>query len=335
MSQITVSPSQTQFTAQPNETILSAAIRNGINLPHSCQSGVCGSCAAKLVSGKIQQSGEYDDYVLSADEIAAGTILLCCSQADGDVTVDMPSYAGAKAIAIRTLPARVAGVDIRGDVAILTVALPKAPPFQFYAGQYMEILLKDGSRSYSIANAPNQTGTLEFHVRHHVGGLFSPQLFSGSLKSGAIIRLRGPLGSFYLNEDTADKPLILLATGTGFAPIKSILAQLAQTQPTRRVHVYHGTRFADGLYDENALRELLAQLPNTQYTPVLSRPDDAWTGATGYVTESVLRDYADLSGHEVYACGSPDMVRDSKVAFVAQAGLPENAFYSDAFTAHI
>ncbi|ULJ63632.1 FAD-binding oxidoreductase [Wielerella bovis] len=334
MSQITVSPSNTQFSSQPNETILSAAIRNGINLPHSCQSGVCGSCAAKLISGSIQKSSEYDDYVLSTDEIAAGTILLCCSQADGDVTIDMPSYAGAKAITIRTLPARINNITIHDDVAILTVALPKAPPFKFYAGQYMEILLKDGSRSYSIANAPSQTDILEFHVRHRPNGLFSSQLFSGSLKNGSIIRLRGPLGSFYLNEES-HKPLILLATGTGFAPIKSILTQLTETQPERHVHFYHGTRFTAGLYDESALQALLTQLPNAQYTPVVSCPDTSWMGATGYVTEQVLRDYADLSAHEVYACGLPDMVRDSKLALTTQAKLPENAFYSDAFTAHI
>ncbi len=335
MSQITVSPSQTQFTTQDHETILAAAIRNGINLPHSCQGGVCGSCAAKLISGNVQKNNEYDDYVLTPEQIAAGTILLCCSRADGDVHIDMPSYAGAKAIPIRTLPARVADVDIRGDVAILTVALPKAPAFKFHAGQYMEILLKDGTRSYSIASAPSQTDTLEFHVRHRPNGLFSPQLFSGSLKSGAIIRLRGPLGSFYLNDDTPNKPLILLATGTGFAPIKAILHQLIASQPNRPVHLYHGARTTAGLYDQTALHQLLAQLPNAHYTPVLSRPDPDWQGATGYITQHLLRDHPDLSAHEVYACGSPDMIRDSQAALTTQAKLPEHAFYSDPFTPHI
>lgn len=334
MSQITVSPSQTTFEAQEGETILAAAIRNGINLPHSCQSGVCGSCKARLLSGSISQSGEYDDYVLGEDEKANNMILLCCSQAQGDVEVDMPAYAGSKAIAIRTLPARVGGVQVRGDIAVLTVALPKAPPFQFYAGQYMDILLKEGSRSYSIANAPAQNGVLEFHVRLHEGGLFSPRLFSGSLKKGDIIRLRGPLGAFTLNEES-NKPLILLATGTGFAPIKSILAHLAETDSQRPLHVYHGCRYREHLYDEVALNGLLAQLPHARYTPVLSRGGDDWQGARGYVTEQVLRDYPDLSQHEVYACGSPDMVRDSRAAFVGQASLPETAYFSDAFTAHV
>ncbi|MDO4433775.1 MAG: 2Fe-2S iron-sulfur cluster-binding protein [Alysiella sp.] len=334
MSQITVSPSQTQFSSNDGETILAAAIRQGINLPHSCQSGVCGSCRARLVSGSIAQSGEYDDYVLSPEEIEAGMILLCCAQAQSDINVDMPAYAGANALTIRTLPARVADVQVRGDVAILSVALPKAPPFRFYAGQYMDILLKDGSRSYSIANAPSQSDKLEFHVRLHEGGLFSPQLFDGRLKSGSIVRLRGPLGAFTLNQKS-QKPLILLATGTGFAPIKSLLCHLAETDSQRDIHIYHGNRFTTGFYDENALHALLLQLPNARYTPVLSRPDEHWQGAMGHVTEHVLRDYPDLSQYEVYACGSPEMVNGSRRVFVAQAGLPEQAFFSDAFTAHI
>ena len=187
MSQITVSPSQTQFAAEDSETILSAAIRQGINLPHSCQSGVCGSCAATVVSGDVVQSAEYDDYVLTEEEIAAGTVLLCCTQARGDVVIEMPSYAGCKALTVRTLPARIADIETRGDMAVLTIALPKAPPFVFHSGQYMEILLKDGSRSYSIANAPHESGSLEFHIRLREGGLFSPQLFDGRLKKGSII----------------------------------------------------------------------------------------------------------------------------------------------------
>lgn len=335
MSQITVSPSQTQFAAEDSETILSAAIRQGINLPHSCQSGVCGSCAATVVSGDVVQSAEYDDYVLTEEEIAAGTVLLCCTQARGDVAIEMPSYAGCKALTVRTLPARIADIETRGDMAVLTIALPKAPPFVFHSGQYMEILLKDGSRSYSIANAPHESGSLEFHIRLREGGLFSPQLFDGRLKKGSIIRVRGPLGSFYLNEDGAHKPLLLLATGTGFAPIKSILQYLAHTQPDRRVHVYHGARTAAGLYDEAALQQLLAQLPNARYTPVLSNPDEGWAGTTGRITEHILKDYKDLSDYEVYACGSTGMVLDCKTALTTQAKLPTNAYFSDAFTAHV
>lgn len=334
MSQITVAPSQTEFHAHSDETILAAAISHGINLPHACQSGVCGTCRAQLISGSVTQSDDYDDYVLSPEEVASGMILLCCSRAKSDVIVDMPAYAGAKALTVRTLPARIARIETHGEVAVLYVSLPKAPPFVFYAGQYMDILLKNGNRSYSIANAPDQTEQLEFHVRRHNNGLFSPQLFDGTLQSGSIIRLRGPLGAFTLNEHS-NKPLILLATGTGFAPIKSLLHYLAQIQPERALHFYWGNRHADDFYDDAALQAILATLPNAHYTPVLSRPHLTWQGATGHITEQVLADYPDLRAHEVYACGSPEMIMGARAALIEQGKLPEQAFFSDAFTAHI
>ena len=336
MSQITLSPSQIQFSAQDNETILSAAIRQGYNLPHSCQSGVCGCCTAKLLSGDVRASGEYEHYALTPEQIQAGMILLCCSQAQNDITLDMPAYAGTHALPIRTLPARINNISLRDTIAIIDVALPKAPPFIFYAGQYMDFLLPDGSsRSYSIANAPEtSTSTLEFHIRLHEGGLFSSQLFSGSLKAGSIIRLRGPLGSFSLNKES-NKPLIFLATGTGFAPIKSLLQHLAHTQPKRHVHIYHGVRFVNEFYDETALHELLTHLPNSRYTPVVSRPDTSWVHATGYITEQVMHDYSNLQDFEVYACGSPAMIHSSQKILTEQKLLPQNAFFSDAFTAHI
>ena len=332
MSQITVSPSQTVFTAAPDETILAAALRHGHNLPHACQSGVCGSCRARLVSGKIVPNGEYDDYVLTPDEHANGMILLCCNRADGDVEVDMPAYAGAKAVSIRTLPARVLSVDVRGSIAVVKVALPKAPPFKFYAGQYMDVLLKDGSRSYSIANAPAQTDVLEFHIRHHENGLFSPLLFDGRVKTGTILRLRGPLGGFTLNESSS-RPMIFLGTGTGLAPLKSLLAHLADTAPYRPVHLYHGVRHANELYDETELNALLSRLHGARYTPVLSRPDADWAGAKGYIQQQLEQDYADLAGCEVYACGSPAMIAAARSVCLAR-GLDDAAFYSDAFVSN-
>ena len=330
MSRITLTPSQTQFETQADETILEAALRQGYNLPNACQSGMCGTCVAQVVSGEVQM-GEYDDCALTDEDAAAGMVLLCVCHAQGDVVLDLPTYEGAKAIAPRTMPARVAHIDVRGKMALLRLALPKSPPFKFYAGQYADILYKGTVRSYSLANAPSDNGVMEFHVRLREGGVFSPALFSGSLKVGDVLRVRAPLGAFTLNENS-DKPLIFIATGTGFAPIKSLLHHLRDTQPSRSVHLYHGARDTAGLYDEAALRELLYQLPNARYTPVLSRADDAWQGARGYTTEHVLQDYADLSGYEVYACGSMDMIRASKEAFTAQRGLPAAAFYCDAFT---
>ena len=333
MSRITLTPSQTQFETQADETILEAALRQGYNLPNACQSGMCGTCVAQVVSGEVQM-GEYDDCALTDEDAAAGMVLLCACHAQSDVVLDLPTYEGAKAIAPRTMPARVAHIDVRGKRALLRLALPKSPSFKFHAGQYADILYKGAVRSYSLANAPSDNGVMEFHVRLREGGVFSPALFSGSLKVGDVLRVRAPLGAFTLNENS-DKPLIFIATGTGFAPIKSLLHHLRDTQPSRSVHIYHGARDTAGLYDEAALRELLYQLPNARYTPVLSRADDAWQGARGYTTEHVVQDYADLSGYEVYACGSMDMIRGSKQAFVEQRGLPETAFYSDAFTPYV
>ena len=333
MSQVTITPSQTQFETQADETILEAALRQGYNLPNACQSGMCGTCIAQVVSGDVVL-GDYDDCALTDEDAAAGMVLLCACQPKGDVVLDLPAYEGAKAIAPRTMPARVAHVDIRGNMALLRLALPKSPPFKFYAGQYADILYKGTVRSYSLANAPSDNGVMEFHVRLREGGVFSPALFSGSLKVGDVLRVRAPLGAFTLHNNS-HKPLIFIATGTGFAPIKSLLHHLRDTDPSRSVHIYHGAQTADGLYDEAALHELLYLLPNARYTPVLSRADDAWQGARGYITEHVLHDYADLSGYEVYACGSIDMIRASKQAFTAQRGLPETAFYSDAFTPYV
>lgn len=333
MSQVTITPSQTQFETQADETILEAALRQGYNLPNACQSGMCGTCIAQVVSGEVVL-GDYDDCALTDEDAAAGMVLLCACQPKGDVVLDLPAYEGAKAIAPRTMPARVAHVDIRGNMALLRLALPKSPPFKFYAGQYADILYKGTVRSYSLANAPSDNGVMEFHVRLREGGVFSPALFSGSLKVGDVLRVRAPLGAFTLHNNS-HKPLIFIATGTGFAPIKSLLHHLRDTDPSRSVHIYHGAQTADGLYDEAALCELLYLLPNARYTPVLSRADDAWQGARGYITEHVLHDYADLSGYEVYACGSIDMIRASKQAFTAQRGLPETAFYSDAFTPYV
>jgi len=253
MSRITLTPSQTQFETQADETILEAALRQGYNLPNACQSGMCGTCVAQVVSGEVQM-GEYDDCALTDEDAAAGMVLLCVCHAQGDVVLDLPAYEGAKAIAPRTMPARVAHIDVRGNMALLRLALPKSPPFKFYAGQYADILYKGTVRSYSLANAPSDNGVMEFHVRLREGGVFSPALFSGSLKVGDVLRVRAPLGAFTLNENS-DKPLIFIATGTGFAPIKSLLHHLRDTQPSRSVHIYHGARDAAGLYDEAALRD--------------------------------------------------------------------------------
>lgn len=332
---VTLVPDHATFSVEAGEPILSAAKRQNFNLPHSCQSGICGQCKAEVVSGDVAQ-GVHAELALSSEEAAQGKILMCCTTLNGDVTLKIPGYNGASAPPVKTFPTRVASVDYIGDVAVLTLSLPKAPPFQFWAGQYIDILLKNGqTRSYSIAGSPNQPETLTLHIAKREGGLFSAMLFGeeASIQEKTILRVRGPLGTFTLQE--SDKPIIFMATGTGFAPIASILRQLADNGSNRTVHLYWGVRHESGLYDFQTASDLIARLPNARFTPVLSRPDESWQGATGYVQTQVAADYPDLSGFEVYACGSPQMIESAKELLQQQCSLPEEAFFSDAFVSAV
>lgn len=328
---VTLMPDHATFTVEAGEPILSAAKRQNFNLPHACQNGICGQCKAEVVSGGVMQ-GVHAELALSSEEAARGKILMCCTTLNGDVMLKIPGYNGTSAPPVKTFPTRVASADYIGDVAVLTLSLPKSPPFQFWAGQYIDILLTNGqTRSYSIANGPNRPETLTLHIAKREGGLLSGMLFGEevSIQEKTILRVRGPLGTFTLQEN--DKPVIFMATGTGFAPIGSILHQLADNGSSRTVHLYWGARNRGGLYDFQTASDLIARLPNARFTPVLSRPDEGWQGATGYVQTHVAADYPDLSGFEVYACGSAQMIESANELLQQQCGLPEEAFFSDAF----
>ncbi|MCS4533035.1 CDP-6-deoxy-delta-3,4-glucoseen reductase [Neisseria montereyensis] len=330
---VTLTPDQTTFTVSEDEPILHAAKRQGLNLPHSCQSGICGQCKAKLVSGEVS-GGKYAELALSSEEAAQGKILMCCAIPQSDITLTVPGYNGASAPPVKTFPARVASVEYIHDAAILTLALPKAPPFVFWAGQYIDILLKNGeSRSYSIANSPDSAATLELHIRKRENGLFSNMLFGENavVKEKAIMRIRGPLGTFTLKEES-DKPIILMATGTGFAPIHSILQHLIYNNSKRPVHLYWGGRQEADLYRLKEAANIVSLLPQSSFTPVLSQPNTDWQGARGYIQDYVVADHPDLSAYEVYACGSLPMIQSSQQQFIRHHNLPEDAFFSDAFS---
>ena len=325
-------PDQTTFTANDGETVLAAAARQNLNLPHSCKSGACGQCRAELVSGDIQM-GEHSEQALSEAEKVQGKILMCCTTAQSDISINIPGY-NANALPVRTLPARIESIVFKHDVALLKLALPKAPLFAFYAGQYIDLLLPGNiSRSYSIANSPDQEGILELHIRRRENGVCSEMIFGSEpkVKEKGIVRIKGPLGSFTLQEDS-DKPIILLATGTGYAPIRSILLDLIRQNSSRAVHLYWGARHQDDLYALEEAQELTGRLKNARFTPVLSKADDGWQGEKEYVQTATAKDYPDLSGYEVYACGSVTMIESAKSVLTAQCNLPETAFYSDAFS---
>ena len=332
---ISVQPSGRQFDANTGEAILAAGIRQGIGLPYGCKDGACGSCKCKLVSGNVTH-GPHQEKALSAAEEAAGYILTCCGVAQSDVVIESRQVTEAGAFPIKKMPVRVISLERASqDVIVMRLQLPAADTFQFHAGQYVEFLLRDGDRrSYSMANAPHTQSAspqVELHVRHMPGGKFTDHVF-GAMKEKDILRVEGPYGSFFLREDS-DKPMVLLASGTGFAPIKAIVEHMRHKGITRPATLYWGGRRPADLYQSAWIEAQLAAMPNLRYVPVISDalPDDAWTGRIGFVHRAVVEDTPDLSGHEVYACGAPIVVESAKRDYMA-AGLPEEAFFADSFT---
>nr|WP_298135431.1 CDP-6-deoxy-delta-3,4-glucoseen reductase [Acidiferrobacter sp.] len=328
---VRIEPSGHEFDVIAGETLLEAAVREGFHLPYSCRNGACGTCKARILSGTVTHK-PYETKALSAAEKAAGLVLLCRAQPEGPVVIEAREIGVAKDIIIKTMPCRVARMEkLAPDVMRLFLKLPQNERLRYLAGQYIDILLKDGRRrGFSIANRPGADEFLELHIRHVPGGLFSGHVFT-AMQERALLRFEGPLGTFFLREDT-DKPVILMAAGTGFAPIKAIIEHSLSTDSRRELHLYWGARTRADLYLHDLALKWAAEHPQVRYTPVLSRPAsaDAWNGRTGYVQEAIVADWPDLSGFEVYGSGPPRMIEAAKGA-LASRGLPADAFYYDAF----
>ncbi|MCX7223223.1 MAG: CDP-6-deoxy-delta-3,4-glucoseen reductase [Burkholderiales bacterium] len=335
--QVTIAPSQHQFTVTAEQTVLDAALAAGILLPYSCRSGACSTCKAKIVSGTIQPVPSAE-VVLTPEEREAGYTLLCQARATSDLVVESREIRLASDIQVRKLPSRVTSISRpAADVAVLQLQLPATETFKFYAGQYVELILKDGKRrSYSMANPPHAAAALELHIRHLPGGLFTDHVFGAGatqMKEREILRIEGPLGSFFLREDS-DLPIVMVASGTGFAPIKAIIEHMVHQEIKRPVTLYWGGRRPCDLYMHALAQNWAATIPNFSYVPVVSDalPEDAWTGRTGFVHKAVMQDFPDLAGHQVYACGAPIVVDSARREFVAQCHLPDDAFFADSFT---
>ncbi len=326
---VRIEPSGHEYETAPGETILEAALREGFHLPYSCRNGACGTCKGRIMAGTVTH-GRYEGKALSETEKAAGLALFCRAVPSGPVVIEAREIGIAKDIIIKTLPCRVARMEkLAADVMRLFLKLPQNERLQYLAGQYIDILLKDGRRrSYSLANAPGQDELLEIHVRHVPGGLFSGHVFN-AMQERALLRFEGPLGTFFLRDDS-DKPVILMAAGTGFAPMKAIVEQALAGHGRRPLHLYWGARTRADLYLHDLACTWAATHEPIQYTPVLSRPPTGWTGRTGYVQEAVVADFPDLAGREVYASGPPKMITAAKQLLVDH-GLPPEAFYYDAF----
>jgi CDP-4-dehydro-6-deoxyglucose reductase len=330
--QITVQPSGRSFTANPDEAILPAAIRQGIGLPYGCKDGACGSCKCKKLEGTVTTAppGQGPE----PEEEAAGFMLTCCAVPQTDVLIESRQVTDESAFPIKKMPSRVITLEKKShDVMVIKLQLPANDTFRYHAGQYVEFILRDGARrSYSMANAPHNGPAVELHIRHMPGGKFTDHVFN-AMKEKEILRVEGPYGSFYLRDDSA-KPMVLLASGTGFAPIKAVIEQMQHKGITRPATLYWGGRRPSDLYLDDWVQAQLAVMPNLTYVPVISNalPEDNWTGRTGFVHRAVLEDFPDLSGHQVYACGAPIVVDSARAEYSAQAGLPPEEFFADSFT---
>jgi NAD(P)H-flavin reductase len=326
-----VRPDNRIVPVRAGETLLDAGLREGLELPFECRNGGCGKCKVTLAYGAVDY-GAYQTDMLTDEERKAGKALACTATALGDIEIE---YVPAKApggLAARTWSATVNSMDkLSPDVMRVRLALEGREPIAFYAGQYINILLEDGAkRSFSFATAPGAVEDIELHIRLIPGGRFTTHVFEG-MRVGARLRFEGPLGSFFLREDS-DKPMIFVAGSTGFAPVKSMVEYAFARGLKRRMLLYWGVRRLQDLYLGELPRQWAAEHANFTFVPVLSEPapEDHWTGRTGLVHEAILADFPNLAGYQVYACGSAAMVEAAHPAFRAH-GLAQDDCFSDAF----
>ena len=328
--QVRIENSQHQFSVECGETILDAALHRGIGLPYGCRNGACGSCTATLLAGSVRYPDGEPEAL--ADQGAADQIIVCQAHPQSDLIISTREVETTGDVAVKTLPCRAEHIkQLSHDVMQIHLKLPESERLQFLAGQYIEFILKDGRRrAFSIANAPHQDEYLELHIRHVPGGSFTGHVFD-EMKDRALLRIEGPLGSFYLREQSL-RPVLMMAGGTGFAPLKGMLEHAFYIGFNQPIHLFWGVRSKRDLYMDELPRQWQNQYPNFKYTPVLSEPqaEDQWQHATGLVHETLMAQYPDLSKFDIYMSGPPPMIEVATHAFNRQGAEPDH-MYSDAF----
>ncbi len=328
---VTNARNNASFIVDKDETVLAAALRNGHVFAYGCQMGLCGDCKTDLVSGEIDY-GDYDESTLTEDEKADGKILLCQAKANSDIVIDAEELTIAEGIEIKTLPTRINELNVLADdVMQVFLRLPNTQTFNFLPGQYIHLLLQEGKqRSFSIANLPDNAkeNGIELHLRLVPGGFYTPRFFSDA-KLKDIIRIQGPFGTYYLRKED-ERPIIMVAGGTGFAPIKGLIEDAIDSGLEQPIHLFWGARASQDLYMDELCQSWAKQHDNIQYTPVLSEPDADWQGASGFVHETVLASYPDLSNHCAYVSGPPIMI-DAVTAGAVKNGLNQELLYTDSF----
>ena len=326
-----VHPDNRILTVREGETVLDAGLREGVPLPFDCRNGGCGECKATLLHGSVDY-GAYQPEALGEAERAGGKLLLCCAVPRADIEIEYVPKATPGGIPVRVWSATVDAMDkLSYDVMQVMLRLEGGEPIEFYAGQYINLLLEDGAkRSFSFATPPPSDGRIELHIRRIAGGRFTSHVFE-RMQVGDRLRFEGPLGSFFLREDS-QKPIIFVAGSTGFAPVKSMLEYAFRRGVRRRMLLYWGVRQLRDLYAAELPRRWQSEHDNFRFVPVLSEPapEDRWSGRTGLVHEAILADFPNLSSFQVYACGSAGMVQAAHPAF-RDHGLKQDDCFSDAF----
>ena len=329
--QVTIQSSGHTFAVNHGESVLDAALRQGIILPYGCRNGACGSCMGTLTAGTIDYKHGTPSG-LSKTDATEDKALFCQARPASDLTIQVREVDAARDIEVKTLPCRVNKLEhLAHDVIRIYLKIPDTERLQFLAGQYIDVLLKDHApRAFSIANPPHDDNFIELHIRNVEGGYFSAQVFN-QMQEKAMLRFKGPLGTFFLREDT-DRPAILIGGGTGFAPLKGMLEHAFQIGIKQPLHLFWGVRAMRDLYLNELPVRWKQSHENFRYTPVLSEPlaEDKWNGETGFVTDSVIQQYPDLSGYDIYMSGPPVMVEAGHSLFMKH-GLNESRFFSDAF----
>ncbi len=325
---VQIQPSEHQFYVESGETVLDAALRQGVNLHYGCRNGACGACKGKILQGSVS----YDEppIALEDSDVEQNLALFCEAKPDSELVIEVDEVDLGRAVEIKTLPCRVHEMNrLTDDVMQLLIKLPASERLQFLPGQYIDILLEDGRhRSFSIANAPHNDDFLELHVRLVEGGQFTSRVFN-TMQPKDLLRIEGPHGSFFYREDTRDE-ILMIAGGTGFAPLKGIIEHILSEQDTRPIYLYWGVRTEGDLYMRDLAEQCAAEHDNIHFVPVLSEADDSWNGRTGYVHDAVLSDFDDLSIFDIYACGPPAMIKAAESSF-QDKGMKKEQFYYDSF----
>ena len=320
------------FTVNEGESVLNAALRQGVMLPYSCKNGTCGSCKGQLESGEVHYPF-HPPLALSREEIGEGSALLCQAEPTGDLVIRVREIEAVRDILIRKMPARVTEkTQLTPDVMRIKIKLPNAQRLQFLAGQYLEILLPEGKRrAFSIASPPQSEDEIELHIRHVDGGGFTGWVFD-EMKERDILRLEAPLGNFFIRNDELDRPMILMGGGTGFAPLKSMIEDLLAQCDKRSLHLFWGASNHADLYMHEQAKLWAEQNEHVQYSSALLEAGDAAsTGSfNGFVHHAVLQQYSDLANFDIYMSGPPAMIDASRDAFL-ENGAEKRRIFFDSF----